>query len=298
MQDLSTYTHHMGRILKVLIHIEEHLDEPLDLDVLAKIAKISPYYFHRLFRVYLNETVLEYITRLRLQRAKERLQYSDSSITDIALDVGYETPSAFAKVFNQVMGQSPSHYRKTMKPLLQTIITRTQLNRNEIAVLKPAYVERLDEKILFVRKEGDYNDTPSQAFALLKQFLQEEKVEPCAIKAYYGLALDDNYLVERSKCRFDACVSLSPHISGRGEIGERVIRGGRFAVFTHCGTGLPIELEQVLDLILRVWYPSFKEESLGDTPPFFEFVYCKENKIALENERITKIYIPLAKKNS
>src|SRR5436305_15102724 len=116
----------MSCILGALIYIEEHINETLELDVLAKIARISPYYFHRLFRVYINETVADYVKRLRLQRAAGALQYSNSPITEIALNIGYETPSSFTKVFNQVMGQSPRLYRKTMQPLLKAIMERTR----------------------------------------------------------------------------------------------------------------------------------------------------------------------------
>lgn len=42
MQDVSTYTYHMSCILKALIHIEEHLNETLELEAIAKIARISP----------------------------------------------------------------------------------------------------------------------------------------------------------------------------------------------------------------------------------------------------------------
>lgn len=296
MRDLSTYSYHMSCILRVLIYIEENLHESLDLEMMAKIARISPYYFHRLFRAYLNETVADYVKRLRLQRAAERLQYSNSSITDIALDVGYESPSSFTKVFNQVMGQSPSHYRKTMKPLLRTIMERTKPNKEKKMMLKPQYVNREDEEILFVRQTGDYNETPGIAFPILKQFLQEERVDWPNIKAFYGIPLDDHYLVERTKCRFDACVSLKIKSSGKGEVGKKVLRGGRYAVFNHYGIGTPDEIESTLDDILRVWYPSLKEESLGDSVPFFEFVHCLDQSESVpEHEKLTKIYIPLKK---
>lgn len=77
MKDLSTYSYHMGCILKVLIYIDENLREPLALKKLAKIAHISPCYFHRLFTVYMGESLADYIKRLRLERAAEKLQYSD-----------------------------------------------------------------------------------------------------------------------------------------------------------------------------------------------------------------------------
>ena len=77
MQDLSTYAYHMSCIIRVLIYIEEHLNETLELEELAKIARISPYYFHRLFRVYLDETVADYVKRLCLQRAAQHVNIND-----------------------------------------------------------------------------------------------------------------------------------------------------------------------------------------------------------------------------
>jgi len=292
MSDLSTYSFHMSCLLKVLIYIEDHFNEPLELETLAKIAGISPYYFHRLFRVYLNETLADYIKRLRLQRAAERLQYSKAPITDIALDVGYETPSSFTKVFNQVMGESPSHYRKTMQPILRKVMERTRPSEKEKALLKPQNVNRKEEDILFVRQTGDYNDTPGQAFPILKRFLEEKQIDLSNVKAFYGIILDDQHIVDRNKCRFDACVSLKIKMTGKGEIGNKTLRGGTYVVFDHIGIGTPDEIEQKLDEIFRVWYPSLKEESLGDSVPFLEFIHCLDKSIP-EHERLTKIYIPL-----
>jgi AraC family transcriptional regulator len=294
MRDLSTYAYHMSCILRVLIYIEEHLNETLELEELAKIARISPYYFHRLFRVYLNETVADYVKRLRLQRAAQHLQYSKSSITDIALEIGYETPSSFTKVFNQVMGQSPSQYRKAMQPLLKAIMERTKSSQEEKSMLEPQYINREDEEILFTRQTGDYNKTPDTAFSILKQFLAEKGIDLPHLKAFYGIALDDQHIVERTMCRFDACVSLKSTINGEGEVGKKTLRGGHFAVFTHHGKGTPDEIEATLDNILRVWYPSLQEESLGDSAPFFEFVHCLD-KNTPEDQRQTNIYIPLKK---
>lgn len=292
MTELSTYAYHMSCILRVLVYIEEHLNETLELEELAKIARISPYYFHRLFRVYLNETLADYIKRLRLQRAAQHLRYSSFSITDIALSIGYETPSSFAKVFNQVMGQSPRQYRKTMQSVLKAIMERTQSSQQEKMALKPKYAHREDEEILFTRQTGDYNETPDKAFVILKQFLAEKKIDLPNVKAFYGIALDDPHIVERGLCRFDACVSLKSTVLGEGDVGRKVLRGGRYAVFTHYGKGTPDEIEDTLDSILRIWYPSLREESLGDSAPFFEFVHCLDKTVS-EDERQTNIYIPL-----
>lgn len=285
MKDLSTYSYHMGCILKVLIYIDEHLDEPLALE---KLAHISAFYFHRLFSAYMGETLGEYITRLRLQKAAEKLRYSDKPITDIALDSGYDNSSSFSKVFNQVMGQSPSHYRKTLRPLIRAIMERTLSKNEEASMLKPEYIYREEEEVLCVRLVGDYNETPGKTFKILVQFIEEEHLAPI-VKTYYGVALDDPAIVGRSKCRFDSCVSLFKTHPGKGVVARKVLPKGRFAVFTHIGPYN--QIENTFAKIFREWYPSCQEE-LADYESFCEYVDVADKTLPPE-QRVTKIYIPL-----
>ncbi|MFI5344351.1 MAG: GyrI-like domain-containing protein, partial [Chlamydiales bacterium] len=268
MTNLTSYTYHIGRILKVLVYIESHLDAELSLEKMAKIACISPFYFHRLFRAYMGETLAEYVKRLRLQHAQERLQYSDIAITDIALDLGYENPSAFTKVFNQVIGKSPRQYRKVMQPIIQAIIKRTIPNGKR-PVLKPEFLNRKEEIVLFVRRVGDYNEIPATAFAALIQFLERKGITKEKINARYSIALDDPHIVDRSKCRFDACVSLREHLSPEGEIGQKVLAAGRFALFTHIGPYS--ELEKAFQDIFDLWYFTSGEQ-LANAPCFCEHI--------------------------
>lgn len=102
-------------------------------------------------------------------------------------------------------------------------------------MLMPKYIHREDEEILFARQTGDYNETPDKAFFILKQFLETKGIELPNIKAFYGIALDDQHIVERTMCRFDACASLKTTAHAEGEIGKKILRGGRYAVFTHYG---------------------------------------------------------------
>ena len=288
MKDLSTYSYHMQCILKVLIYIDEHLGEELVLEKLAKIAHISPCYFHRLFSAYTGETLGLYIKRLRLEKAAEKLQYSDKPITDIALDSGYENSSSFNKVFNQVMGQSPSRYRKTLRPLILAIMERTLSKNEENTMIQPEYVYREEEEVLFVRQMGDYNKTPGVAFSILGQFLEREHLTS-KVKACYGMALDDPNIADRSKCRFDAAVALSTPVVAKGEVGKKVLPNGRFAVFTHIG---PYgELENTFTQIFLTWYPHSKEK-LADYSPFCEFMDLFDEVLPPEQHR-AKIYIPL-----
>lgn len=285
MSELTTYAHHMGCILKVLVYIESHLDEELSLEKMAKMACISPFYFHRLFHAYIGETLAEHVKRLRLIRAQERLQYSSTPITEIALDLGYESPSSFAKVFQQVMGQSPREYRKAMQPLIQAIMERTL--RPSKDMLQVEYIFRKPETVLFVRRVGDYLKTPWAAFEALCQFLERKLITEENIKAYYSMGLDDPHIVKRSQCRFDVCVALKSGIPPEGEIGQKILPGGRFAVFIHRGPYSKIE--EAFESIFRFWYPTSKVE-LSDESPFCEPLNVNAPPCM---EKITKLYIPL-----
>ena len=64
------------RMLRVLVHIQEHLDDALALEHLASVACFSPYHFHRIFKGMVGETLQEHIRRLRLERAASQLKLS------------------------------------------------------------------------------------------------------------------------------------------------------------------------------------------------------------------------------
>lgn len=114
----STKTNYQERILRVLQHIQENLDQDLDVRELANIACFSQAHFHRFFKGMLGESLGEHIRRLRLERAALRLLVTDQNVTNIALDAGYETPEAFCRVFRRMFGSPPTAYRSRMRNTL------------------------------------------------------------------------------------------------------------------------------------------------------------------------------------
>src|SRR5438552_3450011 len=101
------------RVLRVLLYIQQHLDETIELDELARVAHFSPYHFHRLFRGMVGESVMEHVRRLRLERAAHRLKFTDQPVTRIAFEAGYETHEAFSRAFRATFEQSPSQFRES-----------------------------------------------------------------------------------------------------------------------------------------------------------------------------------------
>ncbi|MBP2098212.1 helix-turn-helix transcriptional regulator [Enterococcus rivorum] len=94
-------------------YIEQHLKEPLSLKLLAKNAHLSEFYFHRIFKRYSEETVNEFVTRFKLERAAIFLCVNPRvSITTIAMEYGYNDSSSFSRTFKKHFGVSPINYRK------------------------------------------------------------------------------------------------------------------------------------------------------------------------------------------
>ena len=106
--------HYRTRMLKVLDHIDRHLDGDLDLDTVSGIAAFSKFHFHRQFMATFGLSLHRYVQLARLKRASHQLATDGArSVTDIAMDAGYDAPDAFARAFRQRFGQSPSSFRKS-----------------------------------------------------------------------------------------------------------------------------------------------------------------------------------------
>ena len=102
-----------GGFQEVLRHIEENYHRPLILDEMAKIAHVTPQHLCRLFRQHVNARPVEYITRVRLQKAKaSMLSQTDWPLHKIAEASGFGDPSYFSKQFRLYEGMTPMAFRQ------------------------------------------------------------------------------------------------------------------------------------------------------------------------------------------
>lgn len=100
------------RILSALRYIDENLVEPLPLEALAGVTGYSLSRFKSKFREEVGQTPAAYITTVRVERAKEALERDDTSITDIAYNLGWSSSNYFCAVFKKLTGVSPLQYRR------------------------------------------------------------------------------------------------------------------------------------------------------------------------------------------
>jgi AraC-like DNA-binding protein len=96
---------------RVICAMRDHLSEPLTLESLSKIAIISPYHFHRVFSEITGITPGRFLAALRIERAKQLLATSTLGITDVCLEVGYNSLGTFTTIFTSFVGVSPNRFR-------------------------------------------------------------------------------------------------------------------------------------------------------------------------------------------
>lgn len=91
--------------------IEKNVDQPITLPQIAGVACLSIHHFLRLFKQVFEETPHQYLTRKRIERAKDLLLTTSISVTDICQSVGFRSPGSFSWLFRRHVGCSPEGFR-------------------------------------------------------------------------------------------------------------------------------------------------------------------------------------------
>ncbi len=90
--------------------------DPLNLDDMAAAAGFSRYHFVREFRHVFGETPGAYLSRRRVERAKDLLVHANLTVTEVCMVVGFSSLGSFSRRFRELVGCSPSEYRRTITP--------------------------------------------------------------------------------------------------------------------------------------------------------------------------------------
>ncbi|WP_308737691.1 AraC family transcriptional regulator [Paenibacillus sp. AR247] len=96
---------------RALLYIRGKFQEELSLEDVAEHVHLNPYYFSKVFKQQTGETFIDYVTRLRIDKAKELMKDGRYSMKEVCYQVGYKDPNYFSRVFKKVTGVTPSEYR-------------------------------------------------------------------------------------------------------------------------------------------------------------------------------------------
>lgn len=107
---------HRGAIVRVIETMRSHLEEPLSLQKMAKVALLSPFHFNRTFRRMTGIPPVQFLYALRLEMAQKLLLSTHRQVLDVCYDVGYESPGTFTRRFTELVGVSPTQLRSLPVP--------------------------------------------------------------------------------------------------------------------------------------------------------------------------------------
>ena len=106
------------RMLRARDAMDRTYAQPLDVPTLARIAHVSEAHFIRTFRATFGETPHRYLQRRRVERSMFLLRETDRSVTEISIDVGFRSLGTFSRTFRDIVGETPSGYRKGHGPIV------------------------------------------------------------------------------------------------------------------------------------------------------------------------------------
>ena len=272
------------RLHRVLEYIDAHLEEDLTLGVLANVANFSAFHFHRIFSAHVGETLGNYLTRRRVEKAASYLSSQPAlGVLPIALSVGFGSSESFSRAFKLHLGCTPTTWRNRSceQPGAKSKIG--QLNRNpdqavpranlyggsmnhsKTSPLHVVVAKRPTVRIAYLRYQGPFG-------AKLGLFWQNEVCPWLAAndllgRARYGISRNDPEIMESSKCCYDAGAEIDAHYvpSRKAQVCE--IPGGLYASTTF--KGFSPEVPALWDRLLREWFPESGYQL--DARPCFEY---------------------------
>ncbi|ABV38231.1 DNA gyrase inhibitor [Shewanella sediminis HAW-EB3] len=239
-------TDYLQRLKPVIRYLEQNFNQPLNLPEVAAKANISPYHFHRIFKAVTNETLAEYLRRLRLERIATDLFYKQVSITELALENGFSSSQSLAKAFKQRFGLTPSELRecesneKLCQLMRNSKIGHTLRNIGNANQSETPYHGDIDQQrrvtmetttieagtLAYIRVTGPYGQGYEEAMKHLctwagaKGFSCEN-----AIFIYH----DNPEITPDEKCRTDICFRVPADTQASGRVELQVFPGGSYA---------------------------------------------------------------------
>ncbi len=111
--DSTNHALKLHRAQMIFDYIAKHYSEPITSKHLADLCHVNESYFCRFFKKSFGKTPLSYLNEYRAEKAALLLRESQKSITEIALETGFENSNYFTRIFRKIKGVSPSVFRKT-----------------------------------------------------------------------------------------------------------------------------------------------------------------------------------------
>jgi AraC family transcriptional regulator len=240
---------YIRRINLATDYIDRHIGSELTLSELASVAGFSEYHFHRIFAAMTGETLFQFITRLRTERAAMLLcARPDMTVTHIAADCGFSSHAVFCRLFKKRFGCAPSEFRHRNHGQAGSSISQLLRNRGEAGQDASRYngiinstgrydmnpvvsIEKIGKtRLAYIRYVGPYANDAKLFEGLYGRLFAWAGPRGVDTSVTYVLYHDDPAITEESKLRISVCVPVGSDVAVSGEVSEMEAFGGTYAV--------------------------------------------------------------------
>ncbi len=230
-----------------------------------------------------------FLQRRRLLRAIELMHEDKFTLTEIALECGFDSGSSLSRIFRKQFQCSPSQYRE-QRPLLLLPPARPRVNHTELAEVEIR--ETHVRQAVMVECRGingqSFEQAATAAFRILVSEIKRANIWP-AMRQRIGICPDEASMVPDAEARYQAGFIYEGQLPAMGDAVRRVaIPGGRWVVSLHQGSYETVW--QSWNRMYRDWLPS-SGYATRDAAPFD--LYLNDQKTVPPEELRTEIWIPI-----
>lgn len=251
---------------------------PHSLEHLAAIAHFSPFHFHRLYRNILGETVMDTVRRIRLAHAAALLGTDRHSVTQVALEAGYDSPQAFSRAFHQYAGASPRDFRRK---ILEMTGEHTPDSTDETTFIPQVQlVGREPVRVQALRHYGPIATIP-HTHRHLRQLVAQQPIDLWMGISYGDPEADGDFA-------YFAATTLKREGMIGGDVVPVDIPAGLYASYVL--TGPYTQINAAINALYSLWLPSSGYEP--DDRPMLELYRNNPEKVLPEALQ-TDLLIPL-----
>src|ERR1700733_11083574 len=307
----TTWNDYKERILRVLTHIQEHLDEALDLEELARVACFSSFHFHRVFAAMTGETIADHVRRLRLERAAMELRSGAKQVIQLALDAGYEAHEPFTRAFKAAYGVSPAEFRRATGPIairdapsgvhFRPGVPLATFNTNHMTtkIMKVITKKIKPMRVAYLRHVGPYEGVGQTWNDLTARLSADKQIRKRSV--FIGMGHDNPSVTPASELRYDACITVDEEYEPKKPVEVQTIAGGDYAVAVakNCPVGkikdsFP-KVKDAFQYLYCKWLARSSRE-LRPAPSFMMFVGARDAVAPKKRRMDVYIYMPLQPK--
>ncbi len=267
----TTEQNYRRRIARVIEAIMVDPSAPHSVESLAAVARFSPFHFHRLYRAMTGESVAATIRRVRLAQAAYQLAVSPASITETALEAGYDSSQSFARAFRSLTGLTPTAFQQQQQSIAANLPSVTIGDRPQATVYG-------------LHHEGPAQTIP-HTYRRLAQMLSERELVWSDLTRI-GVGSGDPEQGEGFT--YFAGVVLPQESATEKELERYDLPGGRYASYRLMGSYALIS--STFQTLFGSWLPQSGFEP--DDRPVIE-VYLNHPATVMEHEIATELLIPL-----